>query len=178
MNYKKNFPVMMECLFGKHQKLSKPSETFLNLLCFELIEKIIKTCNKLLHPTDYEKETVKPFPKKKLTIREIETSILLLFPPKMVTCLLQDYKDCTTKVFFSQSVTEYLVKNSIVRNVEITKQSIEFLTFFIQKFIHHLFTSYEKIERGHKIITNRGFQNVFERKKEFNKILKVLNISL
>ena len=66
MNYKKDFPIIMESVFGGHYQLSKPSETFLNLLCFEFIQKIIKTCNKLLHPTDYESETIKPFPKKKL----------------------------------------------------------------------------------------------------------------
>jgi hypothetical protein len=177
-NYKKNFSVMMELLFGKHQKLSKQSETFLNLLCFEFIEKIIKTCNKLLHPTDYENEIVKTFPKKKLTNREIETSMLLLFPEKMVKCFLEDYRDSRTKVFFSKSVTEYLVKKAIVNNVEITKESIELLTFFTEKLIHYIFTSYGKIEKGNKVITNRGFQTVFERKKELNKMLKVLNISI
>ena len=177
-NYKKNVSVLMEHIFGKHQKLSKPSETFLNLLCFEFIEKIIKTCNKLLHPTDYENQTVKRFPKKKLTNREIETSMLLLFPEKMVKCFLEDYRNSRTKLLFSKSVTEYLVKKAIVNNVEITKQSIELLTFLTEKLIDHFFTSYEKIEKGNKIITNRGFQNVFEKNKELNKILKVLNISI
>ena len=70
------------------------------------------------------------------------------------------------------------MKKSIVNNVEITKQSIELSTFLTEKLIDHFFTSYEKIEKGNKIITNRGFQNVFEKNKELNKILKVLNISI
>lgn len=66
MNYKKDFPTIMESVIGGHYKLTEPSETFLNLLCFKFIEKIIKTSNNLLHPTDYESETIKPFLKKKI----------------------------------------------------------------------------------------------------------------
>ncbi len=170
---------MIERIFGKHQKLSKPSETFLNLLCFEFIEKIIKMCNKLLHPTNYESEIVKTFQKKNLTDREIETSILLLFPKNTVNKYLRNYTDHGTKaILFSKSITEHLVKKSIVNDVEITKQSIELLTFLTENFINDIFICFKKVEPGNSKITNKGFQKVFEKEKELRKILKVLNVSL
>ena len=118
MNYKKDFSIIMENVFGGYHKLSKQSETFLNLLCFQFIKKIIKTCNNLLHPIDYENKTIKPFSKKKLTHREIETSIQLLFPQEFTDYLIKDYKEILyykIKIVFSKSVTEHLVKKSIVR---------------------------------------------------------------
>lgn len=180
MNYKKDFPIIMESVFGGHHQLSKPSETFLNLLCFEFIQKIIKTCNKLLHPTDYESEIIKPFPKKKLTNREIETSIQLLFPKEITDYFIKNYKDVLyykSKIFFSKSVTEYLVQKSIVDNIEITKKSIEYLTFLTETLIYVIFMFYNEIEKE-KTITNKGLSKVFQEDKELKEILKVLKVSI
>lgn len=176
MNYKKDFPTIMESVIGGHYKLTKPSETFLNLLCFKFIEKIIKTSNNLLHPTDYESETIKPFSKKKLTNREIETSIRLLFPEEMVNYFLNYYND-SFKIFFSETVTEYLIKKSIVENIQITKKSTHFLTYITETLICDIFSNYEKIGKN-KTITNKGLSKVFEEDKELKEILKVLKVSI
>lgn len=178
MNYKKDFPIIMESVLGGLHQLSKPSETFLNLLCFEFIKKIIETSNHLLHPTDYENEIIKPFPKKKLTNREIETSIRLLFPKEMVNYFLYYYNDSSSfKIFFSKSVTEHLIQKSIVENIEITKKSINLLTYITQTLIYDIFSNYEKIEEN-TTITNKGLSKVFEEDKELKEILRVLKVSI
>lgn len=180
MNYKKKFSIIIETILGGHYQLSKPSETFLNLLCFEFIKKIIKTCNNLLHPTDYENGTIKIFPKKKLTYREIETSIQLLFPKEFTDYLIKNYKEILyykIKIIFSKSVTEHLIKKSIVDNIEITKKSIEYLTFITETLIYDILSNYKKIEKN-KTITNKGLSKVFEEDKELKEILKVLKVSI
>lgn len=180
MNYKKDFPIIMESVFGGHHKLSKPSETFLNLLCFKFIQKIMETSNHLLHPTDYESESIKPFPKKKLTNREIETSIQLLFPKEITDYFIKNYKNVLYykfKIFFSKSVTEHLIQKSIVDNIQITKKSIEFLTFLTETLIYVIFMFYHEIEKE-KTITNKGLSKVFKEDKELKEIVKVLKISI
>lgn len=180
MNYIKNFEVIVLSVLGGKHNLSKDSEFFLNLLCFEFIKKIIETSNNLLYPTDYENGTIKKFPKKKLTYREIETSIQLLFPKEITDYFIETCKDILyydIKIFFSKSVTEHLIKKSIVNNIEITKKSIDFLTFITQILIYDIFNSYEKVETSERI-TNKGLSKVFKEDKQLNELLKVLKVSI
>lgn len=180
MNFKKDFPGIIVSVFGEDHQLSKQSETFLNLLCFEFIKKIVKKSNDLLNPIDYEKQIINKSTKKRLTTKEIETSIQLLFPKEIVDYFMKFYKNVVyykSKIFFSESVTKNLIEKFISNNIKITKKSINFLTFITQTLIYDIFIAYEDIVKD-TTITNKGLSKVFKEDKQLNELLKVLKISI
>ena len=100
MNYKNDFQKLIHDMIGEEYKLSKPTESFLHLFLVEIIKKIIEKSNDLLHPIDYENQSIKSFPNKNLTIRELETSILLLFPKEISQFII---KNCNCILCFKNS---------------------------------------------------------------------------
>lgn len=180
MNFKKDFPGIIVSVFGEDHQLSKQSETFLNLLCFEFIKIIVKKSNDLLNPIDYEKQIVNKSIKKRLTTREIETSIQLLFPKEIVDYLIKSYKNVVyykSKIFFSESVTKNLTEKYILNNVKITKNSIKFLAFLTETLVYDILSSLGDIVND-TTITKKGLSKVFKENKELKEILKVLKVSI
>lgn len=182
MNYKKFFHKIILNNLGDNYKLSKSSETFLNLFCFEVIKKIINKCNDLLQPMDYEKQTIETFKKKKLTIREIETSILLLFPKEISEFMIHNCTDMIKKkekLLFSKSVTENLIRKYTKNNIHISKKSITFLTYINESFIAEILDlSLNSDNINDKVITNKQIFKGIEKDKDLKKILKILKITI
>lgn len=180
MNFKKDFPVIVLSILGENHRLSKDSESFLNLLCFEFIKIIVNLCNDLLNPIDYEKQIIKKSIKKRFTTREIETSIQLLFPKEIVDYFIKSYKNVVyykSKIFFSESVTENIIQKYILNNVKITKNSIKFLAFLTETLVYDILSSFGDIVND-TTITKKGLSKVFKENKELKEILKVLKVSI
>lgn len=193
-NYKNYLKKILDFL-GHDYKLSKTTETLLNLVLVEFGTQIIQKSNELLHPIDYEKQKVVKFQKKQLRKREIQYAIMLLFPENIsshivnecyfVTEHFQKQNEVKKKIHprkvrlnFPLSLGETIIQNNIVDNVTIEEDTVIFFTTALETFVNEILEGAINENDDKKTITNTSIKRCIEKDKELKKIFQVLRISI